>query len=412
MFGAADSQDTSGYGGLVTPDRSSPAAVPAALRLATSTTSPTASSAALVGGAASYDEAVERVVVDRGELTLFVRREHLLAVARALRDDPALRFEMCTGVSGVHYPARGRPRAARRLPLPVDHPRRPPGPRSRSPPRRRPAHPVDRLGLPAQRLARARDLGHVRHRVRRPPGAHPHPHARRLARATRSARTTRSAASPSSTRAPPSRRRTSGGRTADDDHEHHMSDQRHLRHRPAPTPAEAAEGAHVFNASGGDWDDLVDEATALHEERIVVNMGPQHPSTHGVLRLILELDGETVTETRAGIGYLHTGIEKNMEFRTWTQGVTFCTRMDYLTPMFKEAAYCLGRREAARHHRPDPRARQHHPRADDGAHPDHLAPGRPRHRRHGDGRHHRHDRRLPRARAHPARSSRWSPACG
>ncbi len=102
-----------------------------------------------------------------------------------------------------------------------------------------------------------------------------------------------------------------------------------------------AEGAHVFNAAGGDWDDLVDEATALSEERIVVNMGPQHPSTHGVLRLILELDGETVTETRAGIGYLHTGIEKNMEFRTWTQGVTFCTRMDYLTPMFQETAFCL-----------------------------------------------------------------------
>jgi NADH-quinone oxidoreductase subunit D len=104
----------------------------------------------------------------------------------------------------------------------------------------------------------------------------------------------------------------------------------------------AAEGAFVVNASGGgDWDDLIDEATALHEERIVVNMGPQHPSTHGVLRLILELDGETVTETRAGIGYLHTGIEKNMEFRNWTQGVTFCTRMDYLTPMMNEAVYCL-----------------------------------------------------------------------
>ncbi|KRE58657.1 NADH-quinone oxidoreductase subunit D [Phycicoccus sp. Soil748] len=105
--------------------------------------------------------------------------------------------------------------------------------------------------------------------------------------------------------------------------------------------AAASEGAHVFNSTGGDWDQLVDEAAALHEERIVVNMGPQHPSTHGVLRLILEIDGETVTETRAGIGYLHTGIEKNMEFRTWTQGVTFCTRMDYLAPLFNEAAYCL-----------------------------------------------------------------------
>jgi NADH-quinone oxidoreductase subunit D len=71
-------------------------------------------------------------------------------------------------------------------------------------------------------------------------------------------------------------------------------------------------------------------------------MGPQHPSTHGVLRLILEIEGETVTEARCGIGYLHTGIEKNLEYRTWTQGVTFVTRMDYLSPFFNETAYCLG----------------------------------------------------------------------
>ena len=71
-------------------------------------------------------------------------------------------------------------------------------------------------------------------------------------------------------------------------------------------------------------------------------MGPQHPSTHGVLRLILEIDGETITEARCGIGYLHTGIEKNLEYRNWTQGVTFVTRMDYLSPFFNETAYCLG----------------------------------------------------------------------
>jgi NADH-quinone oxidoreductase subunit D len=71
-------------------------------------------------------------------------------------------------------------------------------------------------------------------------------------------------------------------------------------------------------------------------------MGPQHPSTHGVLRLVLELEGETVTEVRCGIGYLHTGIEKNTEYRSWTQGVTFVTRMDYLAPLFNETAYCLG----------------------------------------------------------------------
>jgi NADH-quinone oxidoreductase subunit D len=57
---------------------------------------------------------------------------------------------------------------------------------------------------------------------------------------------------------------------------------------------------------------------------------------------MLELEGETITEMRCGIGYLHTGIEKNTEFRTWTQGVTFVTRMDYLSPLFNETAYCLG----------------------------------------------------------------------
>lgn len=105
---------------------------------------------------------------------------------------------------------------------------------------------------------------------------------------------------------------------------------------------EETQGVPTFEANGGDWSQIAEEAARLGEERIVVNMGPQHPSTHGVLRLMLEIDGETVTEARAGIGYLHTGIEKNMEFRTWTQGVTFCTRMDYVAPLFQEAAYCLG----------------------------------------------------------------------
>ncbi|MDM7854388.1 NADH-quinone oxidoreductase subunit D [Cellulomonas alba] len=105
---------------------------------------------------------------------------------------------------------------------------------------------------------------------------------------------------------------------------------------------EQTQGVPTFEANGGDWSQIAEEAARLGEERIVVNMGPQHPSTHGVLRLMLEIDGETVTEARAGIGYLHTGIEKNMEFRTWTQGVTFCTRMDYVAPLFQEAAFCLG----------------------------------------------------------------------
>ncbi|TDC77237.1 NADH-quinone oxidoreductase subunit D [Streptomyces hainanensis] len=105
---------------------------------------------------------------------------------------------------------------------------------------------------------------------------------------------------------------------------------------------ETTEGT-VYTVTGGDWDEIAQAAVdRADDEKIIVNMGPQHPSTHGVLRLILEIDGETVTEARAGIGYLHTGIEKNLEYRTWTQGTTFVTRMDYLTPFFNEAAYCLG----------------------------------------------------------------------
>ena len=109
---------------------------------------------------------------------------------------------------------------------------------------------------------------------------------------------------------------------------------------PYASSRETTEGT-VFSVTGGDWDSLVSEIGESKEERIIVNMGPQHPSTHGVLRLVLELEGETITEVRTGIGYLHTGIEKNIEFRNWTQAVTFVTRMDYLSPIFNETAYCL-----------------------------------------------------------------------
>ena len=108
---------------------------------------------------------------------------------------------------------------------------------------------------------------------------------------------------------------------------------------PYAGAADADEGT-VFTVTGQDWDTI--DADAVEGDRMVINMGPQHPSTHGVLRLVLEIDGETVRDARAGIGYLHTGIEKNMEFRTWTQGVTFCTRMDYVAPFSNEAAYVMG----------------------------------------------------------------------
>jgi len=110
----------------------------------------------------------------------------------------------------------------------------------------------------------------------------------------------------------------------------------------AATDSDAAEG-RIYDVAGEDWDKVViaGDEDRIADERIVVNMGPQHPSTHGVLRLILTLEGETVVEARASIGYLHTGIEKSMEFRTWTQGTTFITRADYLMPLFNEMAYVL-----------------------------------------------------------------------
>jgi NADH-quinone oxidoreductase subunit D len=108
-------------------------------------------------------------------------------------------------------------------------------------------------------------------------------------------------------------------------------------------PSRNTTEGRVYTVTGGDWDTVLGGGMdPLEEERLVVNLGPQHPSTHGVLRLVLELEGETVTDARVVVGYLHTGIEKNIEYRNWTQGVTFVTRMDYLAPIFNETAYCLG----------------------------------------------------------------------
>jgi len=75
--------------------------------------------------------------------------------------------------------------------------------------------------------------------------------------------------------------------------------------------------------------------------RMTLNMGPQHPSTHGVLRLELELDGETIVRCRPDLGYLHTGIEKQCEALTWQQAVVLTDRVDYLAPLSNNLCYCL-----------------------------------------------------------------------
>jgi NADH-quinone oxidoreductase subunit D len=77
------------------------------------------------------------------------------------------------------------------------------------------------------------------------------------------------------------------------------------------------------------------------DETMIINMGPQHPSTHGVLRLMLELDGEVVVRTKPIIGYLHTGMEKTAEELTYVQGATNVTRMDYLAPLHNELCFSL-----------------------------------------------------------------------
>ena len=77
------------------------------------------------------------------------------------------------------------------------------------------------------------------------------------------------------------------------------------------------------------------------DETMIINMGPQHPSTHGVLRLMIELDGETVLRTKPVVGYLHTGMEKTGEELTYVQGATNVTRMDYLAPLHNELVFSL-----------------------------------------------------------------------
>jgi NADH-quinone oxidoreductase subunit D len=88
-------------------------------------------------------------------------------------------------------------------------------------------------------------------------------------------------------------------------------------------------------------DDFIDPIDVIEEERQIINIGPQHPSTHGVLRLQVELEGETVRRVKPIIGYLHTGMEKTAETLTYVQGSTNVTRMDYLSPFHNELAFSL-----------------------------------------------------------------------
>jgi NADH-quinone oxidoreductase subunit D len=109
--------------------------------------------------------------------------------------------------------------------------------------------------------------------------------------------------------------------------------------QPQYAPSRETTEGKVYLVTEDNWDEIL--ADVGKDERFVMNLGPSHPSTHGVLRMVVELEGETVSNLRLVTGYLHTGIEKNCEYRTWTQGVTFVTRADYASPIGNEMNYCL-----------------------------------------------------------------------
>ena len=330
MFGVPGTGDTSGFGGLVREPWIPQEAerpyggyfdeVVDAFRAAYS-------------GASS---AITATVIDRGELTLHIEATHIANVCKTFRDDPSLRFELLSSVSGVDYlhpetrlhavyhltSMTYRWRIRLEAATSVEDP-----------------HIPSVVAIyPTADWQEREMLRHVRHHLRRPPGADPDPDARRLGRLP--------AAQGLSARRDP-------GAVQGRDH----SAARRTEGLPMSacakwesgvalmaknySPSRPTTEGRVYTVTGGDWDAVIG-GDPIADERIVLNMGPQHPSTHGVLRLVLELEGETVTDCRPVIGYLHTGIEKNIEFRTWTQGVTFLTRADYVAPFSNEAVYCLG----------------------------------------------------------------------
>jgi NADH-quinone oxidoreductase subunit D len=108
-----------------------------------------------------------------------------------------------------------------------------------------------------------------------------------------------------------------------------------------------ADAQKPFELDMTEWQGSLDELRGLVSERamtgetMLLNMGPHHPSTHGVLRLLLELDGEEIVNCLPDVGYLHTGIEKNIESKSYEKAVTLTDRMDYLTPMSNNMVFCL-----------------------------------------------------------------------
>jgi NADH-quinone oxidoreductase subunit D len=119
------------------------------------------------------------------------------------------------------------------------------------------------------------------------------------------------------------------------------SQELHRREDTAPDELGREMGAVVRLSEGRILDPSSIDIERGEDETMIINMGPQHPSTHGVLRLMLELDGEFVLRTKPVIGYLHTGMEKTAEELTYVQGATNVTRMDYLSPVINELCFSM-----------------------------------------------------------------------
>src|SRR5437762_6861527 len=120
-----------------------------------------------------------------------------------------------------------------------------------------------------------------------------------------------------------------------------QSQELHDRHDPIDNRELALEEGTLRLPEGVALDLGDIDIEAPEDETMIINMGPQHPSTHGVLRLMLELDGETVVRSKPVIGYLHTGMEKTGETLMYMQGGTNVTRMDYLSPIFNETVFAM-----------------------------------------------------------------------
>ena len=115
--------------------------------------------------------------------------------------------------------------------------------------------------------------------------------------------------------------------------ERDLRDAARLEHQTDEGAQEMQPRRREVVMTGGIWPD--------DDETMIINMGPQHPSTHGVLRIMMELDGETVVRAKPVIGYLHTGMEKTGEQLTYVQGGTNVTRMDYLACLSNELVFAL-----------------------------------------------------------------------